>query len=444
MIILACIVLIVMALLGAPLFVVFGLTALVLFVGANTGIIVLSEEHYKLATSPHLMTIPMFTFAGFLMAESNAARRLVRVSRALLGWMPGGLAIVVVAACAFFTTFTGASGVTIIALGGLLYPMLLEEKYPKNFSLGLITSSGSIGLLFPPSLPIILYGIVANTSIDDLFVAGVLPGALIIGMMGAFALVVGVRSKVNRTAFQLQEAVSAVWEAKWELAVPLVVVFGIYGLPDALAGALGVDGSGLVTIAEASVLCTLYLLVIETAVYKDLKLFSSDPNTPSVGRALRESMVMVGAIMCILGVSLGFTNYLIQEEVPTQILGFIQEYVQSRATFLILLTVFLLIVGCLMDIFSAIVVVVPLIAPIAAQYGVHPVHLGIIFLANLELGYLTPPVGLNLFISSLTFNRPVVELYRLVIPFLVLLLVALLIITYWPGLSLMMLPEAAP
>lgn len=333
---------------------------------------------------------------------------------------------------------------TIIALGGLLYPMMLEEKYPKDFSLGLITSSGSIGLLFPPSLPIILYGIVANTSIDDLFVAGVLPGTLIIGMVGAFALVVGVKSKVNRTAFQASEAWSAVWEAKWELAVPLVVIFGIYGLPDGLAKAVGVDGSGLVTIAEASVLCTLYLLLIETLIYKDLKMFSSDPAQPSVGRALRESMVMVGAIMCILGVSLGFTNYLIQEEVPMKILGVIQEYVQSRTTFLILLTIFLLIVGCLMDIFSAIVVVVPLIAPIAAQYGVHPVHLGIIFLANLELGYLTPPVGLNLFISSLTFNRPVVELYKLVIPFLILLLVALLIITYWPGLSLMMLDAPAP
>jgi tripartite ATP-independent transporter DctM subunit len=439
-VIILCILLIILAILGMPLFAVMGGVALVCFYFAGTGLVVASEEHYKLATNPHLITIPMFTFAGFLMAESQAARRLVRVSRALLGWLPGGLAIVVVVACAFFTTFTGASGVTIIALGGLLYPMLIEERYPEDFSLGLITSSGSIGLLFPPSLPIILYGIVAMASIDDLFVAGILPGTLMISVLAIFSLVTGVRKKVRRTPFVPREALSALWEARWELLVPVVVMVAIYGPPDFVARWFGAqEGSGLVTIAEASAICALYLLVIEVFVYKDIKLFSSDPEAPSLPKVIRESMVMVGAIMIILGVALGLTNYLIQEEVPMKILDFIQAYVQSRVTFLLLLTVFLLIVGCLMDIFSAIIVVVPLITPIAARYGVDPIHLGIIFLANLEIGYLTPPVGLNLFISSLAFERPVVQLYRMAIPFLLMLLGTLLVITFYEDLSLVFL-----
>lgn len=435
--VLICVLFIVMALLGTPLFVVLGGIALASFFFAGTDLVVVSEEHYKLATNPHLITIPMFTLAGFLMAESQAASRLVRVSRALLGWLPGGLAIVVVVACAFFTTFTGASGVTIIALGGLLYPMLVSEKYPDKFSLGLITSSGSIGLLFPPSLPIILYGIVATASIDDLFVAGILPGTLLIGVLAIFSLITGVRSKVNRTAFDGKEALSALWEAKWELMVPVVVIVAIYGPPDFVAQLFGYEeASGLVTIAEASAICTLYLLIVEVFVYKDIKIFSKDPETPNLPAVIRESMVMVGAIMIILGVALGLTNYLIQEEVPMKILEFIQAYVEDRTTFLLLLTVFLLIVGCLMDIFSAIIVVVPLITPIAAQYGVDPIHLGIIFLANLEIGYITPPVGLNLFISSLAFDRPVVELYKMAVPFLLLLLSALMVITFYEDLSL--------
>lgn len=434
-----------LALLGMPLFAVLGGIALISFFLAGTGLVAVSEEHYKLATNPHLITIPMFTFAGFLMAESKAAKRLVRVSRALLGWLPGGLAIVVVVACAFFTTFTGASGVTIIALGGLLYPMLVQEKYPDKFSLGLITSSGSIGLLFPPSLPIILYGIVATASIDDLFVAGILPGTLMISVLAIFSLITGVKSKVRRTPFDGKEAAAALWEAKWELLVPLVVLVAIYGPPDFVARLFGAEeGSGLVTIAEASSICALYLLVIEVFVYKDIKLFGSPQEggkeqTSTLPYVIRESMVMVGAILVILGVALGLTNYLIQEEVPMKLLEFIQTYVESRVTFLLLLTLFLLVVGCLMDIFSAIIVVVPLITPIAAQYGVDPIHLGIIFLANLEIGYLTPPVGLNLFISSLAFDRPVVQLYRMAIPFLLLLLGTLMVITFYEDLSLMLL-----
>lgn len=425
---LIALVLVALALLGAPLFVVLGGAGIANFSGADTSLVVMAEEHYKLATNPHLITIPLFTLSGFLMAESKAADRLVRVSRALLGWLPGGLGIVVVASCAFFTTFTGASGVTIIALGGLLFPILTRERYPESFSLGLITSSGSIGLLFPPSLPIILYGIVAGTSIDQLFVAGIVPGLLFLTVLAGFSLYVGRKHKVVRTPFDAGEALRATWSAKWELLVPVVVIVAIYGIP-------GVT-RGLVTIAEASAICALYLVIIEVFVYKDIKIFSRDPETPDLYKVTREAMVMVGSIMIILGVALGLTNYLVQEEVPMKILAAIEGHIESRVTFLLLLTVFLLIVGCLMDIFSAIIVVVPLITPIAAQYDIHPVHLGVIFLANLEIGYLTPPVGLNLFISSLAFDRPVVQLYRMALPFLLLMMLALLLITFNEGLSL--------
>lgn len=420
--------LIALAVLGAPLFSVLGGMGIHNFSSSGTDLVVLSEEHYKLATNPHLVTIPLFTLAGFLMAESRAADRLVRVSRALLGWLPGGLGIVVIASCAFFTTFTGASGVTIIALGGLLHPILLKERYPEKFSLGLITSSGSIGLLFPPSLPIILYGIVAGTSIDDLFVAGVLPGLLFLLVLGVFCLWVGRKHAVENTPFDLGEARRAIWAAKWELLVPVVVLIGIYGVPGLT--------TGLVTIGEASAICAIYLLIIEVFVYRDITLWTPVPGKPSLAKVIRESLVMVGAIMLILGVAMGLTNYLIQERVPMILLDAIRGYIEDRFTFLIVLTIFLLIVGCLMDIFSAIIVVVPLIIPISAEYGIHPVHLGIIFLANLEIGYLTPPVGMNLFISSLAFGRPVVQLYRMTLPFLLLMLAALLIITFNEDLSL--------
>lgn len=422
MIIVAGLILLAAALVGAPLFVVLAAMALMLFFESGTATVVLSEEHYKLATSPHLITIPLFTFAGFVMAHSKAADRLVAVSSALLGWLPGGLAIVVIATCAFFTTFTGASGVTIIALGGLLLPMMITEKYPEKFGLGLITSSGSIGLLFPPSLPIILYGIVAGVSIDKLFIAGVLPGALMMGVLAVYAIYTGRKFKVSRTKFVAKEAVRAIKAAWWELMVPVVVLVSIYG--------------GFVTIAEASAIAALYILCIEVFVTKDIKVFGKEGDHDSLSTVIRESMVMVGAILLILGVALGLTNYLVQEEVPMQILGFIQAHVESKFTFLILLTIFLLIVGSMMDIFSAIVVVVPLITPIAAQYGIDPVHLGIIFLANLELGYITPPVGMNLFISSLAFDKPVLTLYKTTLPFLFLLFLALITITFWEDLSL--------
>lgn len=426
MTIVAGLLLFIAALLGAPLFVVLAAFALMMFVQSGTDIVVLAEEQYKLATNPHLITIPLFTFAGFLMAHSKAGDRLVRASRAILGWLPGGLAIVVIATCAFFTTFTGASGVTIVALGGLLLPMMVRENYPEKFGLGLITGSGSIGLLFPPSLPIILYGIVAMVSIDDLFLAGIFPGMLMMGVLALYSMFVARKHEVERTRFEFKEALLAIREAGWELLVPAVVLVSIYG--------------GFVTIGEASAIAALYVLIVEVFIKKDIILRPNpEDDRPDLPMIIRESMVMVGAILLILGVALGLTNYLVQEEVPMKILALIQEHVQSKFTFLLLLTVFLLIVGCLMDIFSAIVVVVPLITPIAASYGIHPVHLGIIFLANLEIGYITPPVGMNLFISSLAFDKPVVELYKLALPFLGLLLIALLIITYWEGLSLFLI-----
>jgi len=411
-----------LALLGAPLFSIIAVIALLYFSSAGTPIVALAGEHYKLSSSPHLITIPLFTFAGFLLAKSRAADRLVRVSRALFGWLPGGLAIVVILSCAFFTTFTGASGVTIIALGGLLMPMLVKEDYPEEFSLGLVTSSGSIGLLFPPSLPVILYGVVATTDIDRLFVAGVFPGMLMLGVLGGYSVWVGHSAGVPRSDWETREALASLDEAKWELLVPAVVLVGIYG--------------GYVTVAEASAVAALYVLIVEVFVTGDIDPDAGLEVDHSLINVVRESMALVGAILMILGVAMGLTNYLVQEQVPMEILQFMQQYVESPITFLILLNIFLLIVGCTMDIFSAIAVVVPLIVPIARQYGIDEVHLGIIFLANLEIGYITPPVGLNLFISSVAFDKPVVRLYRVALPFFFLLLATLLVITFWEGLSL--------
>jgi len=403
------------ALLGAPLFAVLAAVTFLLYRAEGIDFGSVAVEMYRLAENPLLIAIPMFTFAGYLLAESQAPRRLVTVSRALLGWMPGGLAIVSLVACAVFTAFTGASGVTIIAVGGLLLPALLAERYPPRFTYGLLTTSGSLGLLFPPSLPIILFGFVAGVSIDKLFAAGAIPGILLVVLLGAYAarasLVTGVpRQRFSWTAFR-----SAVREAAWEIPLPIVVVAGIY--------------SGKVTVTEAASLTAVYALVVEVLVYRDVKL-------RALPRVLTESMVLVGGILLILAVALALTNYFIAAEIPLRLFDWIQNYIHSRAVFLVLLNVFLLIVGCLMDIFSATLVVVPLIAPVALAYGVDPVHLGIIFLTNLEIGYSTPPVGLNLFIASLRFERPIVELYRASLPFLGLYLLALMVITYVPALSL--------
>ena len=408
--------LVVLALAGAPLFTVIGGAALLGFHGLSIDPAAVIVELYRMASAPTLLAIPLFTFAGYLLAESQAPRRLLDLSRALLGWLPGGVAVVSLGTAAVFTAFSGASGITIVALGGLLFPILLKEAYSERFSLGLVTTSGSLGLLFPPSLPLILYALVAQTDVNQLFVAGILPGVLILFILSAYCLRSG--SALRRRPFSIWEAARALRAAGWEVPLAPLVLGGIYG--------------GYFTVTEAAAVAAFYLLVVEVFIYRDLSFRRDLP------RVMRESMILVGGILLILGMVLGLTNYLIDQEVPMRILEVMRSTLTNRVFFLLALNLFLLVVGSLMDIFSAIIVVVPLITPIAREFGVDPVHLGIIFLANLEIGYLTPPVGLNLFIASFRFNRPITELYRASLPFLGLLLVALLIITFWPDLSLVL------
>jgi tripartite ATP-independent transporter DctM subunit len=418
----AAVVLLVLALLGAPLFAVIAASALLGFGREGIDLSVVAIEIYRLAEMPALVAIPLFTFAGYLLGESQAPERLVRLTEVWLGWLRGGLAIVSLATCALFTAFTGASGVTIVALGALLYPALLRAEYPERFSLGLVTTSGSLGLLFAPALPLILYGVVAQqisldepVRIDDIFAAGLLPGLLMVAALSAWAVWQRRRTQVQRTPFQWREARAALRESIWEIPLPFVVLGGIY--------------SGAFALSEAAAVTALYVLVVEVAIRREIPL----SHLPAV---MRESMVLVGAILIILGVSLASTNYLIDTEVPIRLFELIRSQIDSRLTFLILLNLFLLALGMMLDIFSAIVIIVPIILPVAVGYGIHPVHLGIVFLANMQLGYITPPVGMNLFIASYRFERPVIEVYRATVPFFLILLATVLVITYWPALSL--------
>ena len=408
--------LILLALFGAPLFSIIGAIALIAFsfVGIDMSAVII--ELYRIAETPTLIAIPLFTFAGYMLAESKSPKRLVALAQAMFGSLPGGLAIVVLLTSAFFTAFTGASGVTILALGGLMYPILLSHKYPEKFSLGLVTTSGSLGLLFPPSLPIILYALISKSSVDKLFVGGIVPGFVLVLFLSTYAVYIGKRKNIPREQFSASNVMKAVKGAAWEIPLPFLVVGGIYG--------------GAFTATEASAITAFYVLIIEVFIYKDLKLFSDVP------KIMKESMLLVGAILMILGAALGLTNYLITEEVPQRLFEVVQSQISSKFTFLIILNLFLLVVGMMMDIFSAIIVVVPLILPIAQAFGVHPIHLGIIFLTNLEIGYLTPPVGLNLFLSSLRFRKTVLDVTRATIVYIGILLIALLLITYMPDLSL--------
>ena len=404
------------ALCGAPLFIVIGGLALALFSAIGISHQAVIIEMYRLASAPTLIAIPLFSFAGYLLAESKSPKRMVALYRALFGWMPGGLAIVSLIACAFFTAFTGASGITIIALGGLLYPILTKERYSERFSLGLLTTSGSLGLLFPPSLPLILFAVVAQVNVDALFLAGIVPGILLIVLLSLFSIWTGVKLGVKREPFRLETIKRALAETAWIIPLPFIILVGIYG--------------GFFTASEAAAVTVVYVLFVELVVYRDLNLFRDVP------RIAADSMILVGGVLVILGCALGLTNYLVDEQIPMKIIGLMREHITSRLMFLALLNVFLLIVGCLMDIFSATIVVVPLILPIAREFGVNPIHLGIIFLTNLEIGYSTPPVGLNLFISSFRFKKPIPTLYRASLPFLGVLLLALIVITYVPDLSL--------
>jgi len=408
--------LIILVVLGLPLFIGILAAAMVGLYASQIELTAIPIEIFRLANAPVLLAIPLFTFAGYLLAEGGTSKRLVRFSRSLFGWIPGGFGVVALASCAFFTAITGATGITIIALGGLLFPALLSEGYEENFSLGLVTTSGSLGLHFPPSIPIILYGYVSGASIEKLFVAGLLPGILMVGIPCLFSVYMGKKWRLERPPFSFVQLLSALREAAWELPIPLFILAGIY--------------SGFATATEAAALTVAYVLLIKTLVFHEIRLRGDVP------RIMRESMKMVGGIMIILGAALGFTNYLIDAFIPMKILKAMEGIIHTRLAFLLALNVFLILVGCMMDIFSAILVVVPLIVPLAARFGIDPVHLGIIFLANLCIGYNTPPVGLNLFIASSRFERPVVQLYKATLPFLLLLLVTLMLITYWPSLSL--------
>jgi len=411
-----------LALAGTPLFAVIAASAMLGFSGQEVDLQVMGIEIYRLAETPVLLAIPLFTFAGYLLGESGAPARLVRLTQTLLGWLSGGLAIVSLAACALFTAFTGASGVTIVALGALLYPALREARYPESFSLGLITTSGSLGLLFAPALPLILYGVVAqqmnleqSIRIDDLFAAGLLPGLLMILLLGLYSMWRARGLVETSERFSLSDACGAIRDAAWEIPLPIVVLGGIYG--------------GFFALSEAAAVTALYVLIVTVGIRREISL----TELPGI---MRESMVLVGAILIILGVSLASTNYLIDAEVPTRIFEAIRSRIDGQLTFLVLLNIFLLGLGMMLDIFSALVIVVPIILPIAIGYGIDPVHLGIIFLANMQIGYITPPVGMNLFIASYRFDRPVLEVYRATIPFFVILLLTVLLITYWPALSL--------
>jgi tripartite ATP-independent transporter DctM subunit len=419
-VILGALILVLLALLGAPLFAIIAATALMGFYQSDIDLSAVAIEFYRIAEMPILLAIPLFTFAGYLLSESRAAARLVALTRALLGWLPGGLAIVALLACAFFTAFTGASGVTIVALGALLIPALAQAGYRENFNLGLVTTSGSLGLLFAPSLPLILYAVIAQqlgvgapVTVDDMFLAGILPGLLMLGLLSAWVL--WVNRAQSLTAFSWPAARTALWHARWEMPLPFIVLGGIY--------------SGYFAVSEAAAVTALYVLIVEVLIYREIPL-------SQLPRIMREAMVLVGAILIILGLSLASTNYLIDAQVPTRLFATIREHISDQLTFLILLNLFLLALGTMLDIFSALVIMVPLLLPIALGYDIHPVHLGIIFLANMQIGYFTPPVGMNLFIASYRFKKPVMQLYRATLPFFFILLITVLIITYWPALSL--------
>ncbi|MGI9270982.1 MAG: TRAP transporter large permease [Woeseiaceae bacterium] len=414
------IVLLLLAVLGAPLFTIIATSAMIGLSSEDTDLSNVAVDILEIAELPFLVAIPLFTFAGYLLSESDAPKRLVRMTSSLLGWMPGGLAVVSLAACAFFTAFTGGSGVTIIALGAILYPALQHDGYSDRFNLGLVTSSGSLGLLFAPSLPIILYGVVSEVPIDKLFLAGILPGMLMLLMLSGYSMWINRGIRKPLSSFSGREIGAAIRESIWEIPLPFVVLGGIY--------------SGFLVVSEAAAITALYVFIVEVVVHREIP-------WRELPRIIRSSMVLVGGILIILGVSMASTNYMISAGIPQMLLEWVSNLVSSQTTFLLLLLLFLLVLGAILDIFSAIVLVVPLILPIAAGFDVHPVHLGIVFLAAMELGYLTPPVGLNLFISSYRFEKPILHVYSATFPFLMILLMSVILIAFWPSLSLWLVPN---
>jgi C4-dicarboxylate transporter DctM subunit len=414
------------ALLGAPVFVAMGGLALLLFAADGTPVAAVTAEVYRLIASPTLPAIPLLTAAGYVLAESGASTRLVRFFRALFGWMPGGIAVMVAAVCALFTTFTGGSGVTIIALGGLVYPILREDGYPEGFSLGLVTAAGSLGLLFPPSLPVILYSVVASSSqhqsvpAESLYLAGLLPGLLLVLLVAAYGIHVGRRNEARggraRQPFSWREVGRAAWLAKWELLLPVFVV--------------ALFASGLASMVETAASACAYAVVVECLITRDISIRRQLPGV------LVRAGALMGAVLILLSIAMGLTGYLVEAQIPDHLLAWVHLHIHSQVVFLLALNALLLVLGSVLEIYSAIIVLAPLIAPAGAAFGVDPVHLGVIFLANLELGFLFPPVGLNLFLSSSRFGQPLPRLYRHVLPFLIILAVGVLLITYIPDMSL--------
>ena len=406
--------------LGTPVFVAMAALALFFFFRDGLPVTAVTAEVYRLISSPTLPAIPLLTACGYVLAESQASLRLLRFFKSLLGSVPGGLAVIVIAVCALFTTFTGGSGITVIAVGGLVLPMLRQDGYPEDFSLGLVTAAGSLGLLFPPSLPVILYSVVAgtrehNVPADLLFLAGLLPGILMVLMVAAYAVREGVRLRLPRQPFVAREVATATWAAKWELAIPLFVA--------------GLFLSGKASMVETAAAALVFAIVVECFVTRDLHPLRDLP------QALVKSSVLAGSVLILLSAAMGITSYIVDAQIPDALVGWVRAHIESRVVFLLALNGLLIVVGCLVDIFSAIVVLAPLVVPMAVAFGVHPVHLGVIFLANLELGYLTPPVGLNLYLAASRFDKPLTTVVRAVLPFLLILAVAVLLITYLPAIS---------
>ncbi|OUX32368.1 MAG: hypothetical protein CBE24_03345 [bacterium TMED264] len=400
---------------GAPIFVGIGGLSIILFWTDFTPLSAISAEAYRIVVSPTLPTIPLFTMAGYFLAESKASKRLIIIFQELFGWIPGGTPTIIILLCGFFTALTGGSGVTILALGGLLFPMLLKEGYSKSFSLGLLTVSGSIGLLFPPSLPAIIYGVTAGVSVKKVFLAGLLPGILLIVLISSWALYQGKINKIKLNRFSLKNAIKACNGGKWELFLPFLILYGVFG--------------GFATLVETAAITVVYIFFIEVFIYKDISL----NNVPKV---VVNCSSLIGGVLIILGVAMGLTSYLVDAQVPMELLSWVKITINNKYAFLLLLNLFLLAVGCLMDIFSAIIVIVPLITPLGIYFGIDPVHLAIIFIANLELGFLTPPVGMNLFLSAYRFNEPMPKIYKATLPFFIIKLIAVGLITYIPILTL--------
>lgn len=400
---------------GAPIFIGLGGIAVLFFWYDFTPIAAIPAEAYRIVVSPTLPTIPLFTFAGYLLAESNTSERLVKVFRTVFGWIPGGTPVVIVFLCGFFSALTGGSGVTILALGGLLVPLLIKEGYSKSFSIGLITVSGAIGLLFPPSLPVIIYGVTAGISIKKIFIAGLIPGFTLIILVSIWAIIQGKNQNVIRNSFSLKKSLMICWETKWELIIPIMILFGIFG--------------GYSTLVETASIIVIYIILIEIFILKDL-------NFEDIPKIIKECSSLIGGVLIILGVAMGLTSYLIDAQIPLILLEKAKILIKSKFVFLLLLNIFLLLIGCLMDIFSAIIVIVPLIAPLGVHFGIDPIHLAIIIIANLELGFLTPPVGMNLFLAAYRFNEDMPTIYKATLPFFIVKFFVVILITYLPFLTL--------